>query len=492
MLSERQLQGLLKIFEERAQALTTAYLAQMGEHLRAIGQLTPSDVNRLVELKRMGANVDWIKREIAKAMGAAARDVERVLYRVAESDYRFAAKFYGEGRQIPIKKNAALMRVLRAQARQTAGEMTNLARTTVVSGAYKDAVSAAIQAAQSGIGDYNGAIRRAVKDAAREGLRVKYESGNHRRLDTAVRMNVLDGIRQLNQDVARQTGKEFGADGVELSAHALCAEDHLPYQGLQFTNRQFDQIQALLPRPIGQWNCKHFAFPILFGMSRPAYTQDQLDGFKRNSEERITIDGITKTRYEWTQEQRRIETAIRQRKDTANLAKASGDDALRRSAQAHITRLQSDYRRVSEQAGLIERFDKARVAGFRAVKADANLTFIADDAKIKASSGLPKVLKGLPDETVKATVDVDFPILQGVVPKGAAVRSVVVMAGNGTSTPIRDLGRLYNSYSALGGASGWQKKSGVVTTDRFKYEIHWYENNGAVPAGEIKTKGVKR
>jgi hypothetical protein len=186
-------------------------------------------------------------------------------------------------------------------------------------------------------------------------------------LDTAARMNVLDGIRQLNQDVARQTGKEFGADGVELSAHALCAEDHLPYQGLQFTNRQFDQIQALLPRPIGQWNCKHFAFPILHGISKPAYTQAQLDGFKRNSEERITIDGITKTRYEWTQEQRRIETAIRQRKDVANLARASGDDMLRRNTQAHITRLQNDYRRISEQAGLNQRFDKTRVAGFRPV-----------------------------------------------------------------------------------------------------------------------------
>ncbi|MEA4899315.1 MAG: phage minor capsid protein [Christensenellaceae bacterium] len=373
MLSERQLQGLLKIFEDRSRALTTAYLTKMGDHLRTIGQLMPSDVNRLVELKRMGANVEWVKGEIAKAMGAAARDVENVLYQVAEHDYRVASRFYAEGRQIPIKQNPALMRILRAQAKQTAGEMTNLARTTVVSGAYKDAVSEAIQAAQSGVGDYNSAIRRAVKATAGEGLRVEYESGHARRLDTAVRMNVLDGVRQLNQDVARQTGKEFGADGVELSAHALCAEDHLPYQGLQFTNRQYAEIQATLDRPIGQWNCKHFAFPILFGVSRPAYTQAQLDDFKRNSEARITIDGRTMTRYEWSQEQRRIETAIRQRKDVAIMAKASGDDMLRREAQAAINQYQNGYRRISEQAGLYERFDKTRVAGFRAVNTNAGL-----------------------------------------------------------------------------------------------------------------------
>ena len=370
MLSERQLQAILQVFEARTRALATAHLKQMGEHLKEIGRLTPSDVHRLAELKRMSTNVDFIKREIAKAMGAAARDVEQALYRVAESDYRFASKYYGEARQVPLEKNAALLRILRVQAQQTQGTLTNLSRTTVVSDAYKDAVSEAVQAAQIGVSDYNSTIRRAVKATAAEGLRVvEYESGHTRRLDSAVRMNVLDGVRQINQDVMRQTGKEFGADGVELSAHALCAEDHLAYQGLQYTNRQYAQIQATLDRPIGQWNCKHFAFPILWGASKPAHTDAQLDAYKRNSEERIAIDGVIKTRYEWTQEQRRIEAAIRQSKDTAVLAKASGDDLLRREEQARINQLQNNYRRISERAGLNERFDKTRVDGFRAVKA---------------------------------------------------------------------------------------------------------------------------
>lgn len=175
-------------------------------------------------------------------------------------------------------------------------------------------------------------------------------------------------LRQLNQDVTRQTGKEFGADGVELSAHALCAEDHLPYQGRQFSNKEFEQLQATLARPIGQWNCKHFAHPILLGISRPAYTQAQLDGFKQSSGERIEIDGVSRTHYQWSQEQRRIETAIRRQKDTANLAKASGDDPLRRNCQAGIEELQKAYRRISERAGLNERWDKTRVDGFKAVK----------------------------------------------------------------------------------------------------------------------------
>ena len=52
---------------------------------------------------------------------------------------------------------------------------------------------------------------------------MRYASG-------AVRMNVLDGVRSLSNDVLRQLGNEYGADGVELSVQALCAEDHLPWQ----------------------------------------------------------------------------------------------------------------------------------------------------------------------------------------------------------------------------------------------------------------------
>jgi hypothetical protein len=369
MLSERQLEAVLKVFEQRAQALTDGYLQKIGEHLRTIGQATPSDVYRLIELKRMGANVDRMKAEIAKAMGAAAKDVEKVFYNIAETDYRFAKKFYGEGRQIPIKQNKALLRILQAQLKQTQDALTNLSRTTIISDAYKGALDAAVQAVQSGVTDYSAAIRGAVKEAAREGLRVEYASGHTRRLDTAVRMNVLDSARQLNQDVTRQTGKEYGADGVEISAHALCAEDHLPYQGRQFTNEEFQRLQATLERPIGQWNCKHFAFPILLGVSEPTYSGEQLENFRRNSEERITIDGATGTRYEWSQEQRRLETAVRQQKDIANLAKSVGDDALRREAQYNINRLDRAYAKVSNGAGLVSQRERMAVSTFRRVKA---------------------------------------------------------------------------------------------------------------------------
>lgn len=262
-----------------------------------------------------------------------------------------------------------LERTLKAQLRITAQEMANLSQTTIDSTLYREAVDKAVQIVQTGMTDYTSAIRSAMKKAAAGGLKVVYPSGYSRRLDTAVRQNVLDGVRSINQDVLNQMGKEFGADGVEVSAHALCAEDHLPYQGRQFAKRDFERIQNNLDRPLGMWNCKHVMHPIIMGVSQPAHTEAELAFYASNSQSEITIDGVTMSRYEWSQQMRRIETSIRAQKDIAVAAKAEGDMPARREAQRNINAWRDLYDRVAQAAALDERPDRMNVSGFRPVKA---------------------------------------------------------------------------------------------------------------------------
>lgn len=387
MLSERQLQNLLKAFDKRMQGVTDEYLTRMGEHIRDIGKLSDSDINRLVQMKRLNQNLESIKRAIAKAAGKNIRDIERVFEAVAESDYRFAAATFGEDHTPRVKDNKPLERIIKAQLRITAQEFKNLSQTTILSDAYREAVDVAVQTVQAGLTDYNSAIRKAFKQAAREGLRVEYpNSGLTRRLDTAARQNILDGVRSISQDTLNQAGKEFGADGVEISAHALCALDHLPYQGRQYSNRDFERIQNTLERPFGMWNCKHITFPILMGISQPAHTEEELQSYIRNSNQEITIDGRTMSRYEWTQHQRKLETAIRYQKDIAVAAKASGDMILRRDAQANINRIRAEYSKISAAAGLYEKPERMTVAGFRAVKTADQLKNPPKDDKMEVST----------------------------------------------------------------------------------------------------------
>ena len=427
MLSKRQLEALLKVFSARMQRVNDQYLQLMGEHLKMIGELTPSDVHRLTQLKQMRGNIRQIKRSIAKAAGASEADIEKVFEAAAESNERFMRAYYAEAAQEPIKgqmgRSEPLERILKAQLRITEQEMRNLSRTTVVDSAYKNVVDIAVQAVQSGLADYKSAIRSAMAAAGKSGLRVQYASGATRRLDSAMRQNVLDGVRTLNNDVLRQLGKEYGADGIEISAHALCAEDHLPYQGRQFTTKQFNDIQAQLDRPFGMWNCKHTIFPIILGVSVQALDDETLKKYHRLSAEQVTIDDKTLSRYEWSQEQRRIETAVRAQKDVATLAEASGDMKAVRAAQANIYKLMDYYDKISEESGIRQEYGRMAVQRINnsssTSKKDA-ASEVAVESGYKKLTGrdfddnidvdVPKDVRKCIDKASKR-VTADFPIL---------------------------------------------------------------------------------
>ncbi|MBR2571346.1 MAG: hypothetical protein IKE30_04380, partial [Clostridia bacterium] len=148
----------------------------------------------------------------------------------------------------------------------------------------------------------------------------------------------------------------------------LCAENHLPYQGRQYSSEEFEEIQDSLDRPFGEWNCRHMWHPIILGISPRTYTDDQLQQMREFSTEPVEIDGRTKTRYQWSQEMRRCETAIRQQKDTATLARYSGDETLRQRCQGTILQLNRHYEELANQAGLKPEFQRTYVAGFSDTK----------------------------------------------------------------------------------------------------------------------------
>lgn len=360
-MTDRQLEAFLQLFDDRIQDIVDEYLQKMGRHIKDIGKLIPSDINRLIELKRMNANMAVIKRKIARAAERMERDLETVYAEAAKSDYRFQAEILNAQPPKDISENINLQRMILAQAQLTGETMRNIAQTTIVSEGYQQAIDRGIETVLSGIVDYRTAVRRAVKEAAYEGLKLKYPSGYRMRLDSAVRMNVLDGVRAVSQMARDQAGRDFDADGVEISAHNLCAKDHLPYQGKQYANAEFDEIQRELPRPFGRWNCRHIWWHIRIGITHPTYTAEQLEQFEKNSNESIAIDNKAMSRYQWTQEQRRIETAIRREKDAGIAAKANGDDKAVRDSKRNVKALMEYYQKISDEAGLTPKWERIYV-----------------------------------------------------------------------------------------------------------------------------------
>lgn len=265
--------------------------------------------------------------------------------------------------------------------RQTAAEFKNLSNTLAykiddktlpLRRMYTKVVDKAIYEVQSGTVDYYTAMRKSIKQLTNNMRVLEWESGTVRRVDSHIRQNLLDGIRQLNQQMLDYHGERFGSDGVELSAHAISAPDHAPIQGRQFDNEQFFRMQnqmsfedingnkhPAMPRRIGEWNCKHVSFPIIIGISKPVHSEEQLKEFEKNSKEK----------YDLTQEQRRMENKLRKLKNERLLASASGDELEAKRIQRKINEQQTTYRKFSEEHNLYYDRKRATVEGYRRISA---------------------------------------------------------------------------------------------------------------------------
>ena len=375
-MTNRQLKTLYDLIQGRIEEVNTYYLRKVAEQIAEIGTLSQSRVNLLVQMRRAGASVAEIKRRLENATRLNQQDIQRIFEQVADDAYTDAEfMYYVRGVEPPpFGQNLALQSMVRAIARQTAGTMANYARSTIIGRAYREAVTDAVQAVVSGVTDYNSAIRDTLRRTAKDGIRVTYESGYTRRLDTAVRQNVINGVRQINQQGAIIMGEQIGADGYELSAHPNSAPDHEPVQGRVLDKANFELMQQGVgfydvdgrryqgfERPISEWNCRHFASPFLLNVSTRRYTPEQLDKWAEDNAKGCTIGGKHYTTYEASQKMREIETAIRGQRDIADMAKRTGDDVLKRECQAKITRLRAQYNAVARAAGLRKEYDRAYV-----------------------------------------------------------------------------------------------------------------------------------
>jgi len=247
--------------------------------------------------------------------------------------------------------------------------------------AYYEIIDRGILAISQGKETFQTEMRRIIKDVGGNGV-VIYESGRTRRLDSAVRMNLLDGIRQVSNETAQRFAEEYNADGIEISVHSNPAPDHADIQGRQFSNEEYEKLESgdiatdykgnkydgADKRHISEYNCYHKIFPIVLGVSKPEYTDKQLNDIRESNLSGFDFEGKHYTMYEGSQLQRRIETAIRKQKDTQILARASGDTELVEQSQNKIRLLTSKYNDLCKASGLQPKKIRMQVSGYRRVK----------------------------------------------------------------------------------------------------------------------------
>lgn len=402
MLDERLIDLLVDRLVERIESTNTYILEQIGESIKYIGTLTPSKAQQLVQILKYGGNYDKIIERLAQITNLNVNEIYEIFEEVAKNDYRFAKQFYDYRgvKYIPYEQNTALKRQIEALASITAGQYTNISNTlafarkvngrtiyTDLSRTYQDIIDRAVLSIAQGKETFDTEMRKAVKELSNSGIRtVDYASGRSQRLDSAVRMNLKGALRNLHNETQAIFGKEFGSDGVEISVHINPAPDHAEVQGRQFSKEEFEKFQndqdaidykgRLFPhehdgkdrRSISEYNCYHYTFDIVLGVSEPEYTDKELQQIIDDNNKGFEIDGKHYTMYEGTQMQRKMETELRKKKDTQIMARAVGDEELAMETQREINILTKQYKELSDISGLPTALQRARVSGYRRIK----------------------------------------------------------------------------------------------------------------------------
>ena len=414
MITDELLEKVIERVVNRTEKANTRILEKMGYDISSIRNLTPTEAHELVQMLKYGGNYDEIVKELSRLTDMSAKDIQDIFEEVAKSDYKFAKQFYDyrNVKYIPYEQNIALQSEVKAIANITARRTAQMMSPRVIGismldkegntvvkklkDAYYDLLDEAVVSVSQGKETFDYAMSRQIKEMGGSGLKVIYDSTyidkdgierhRTRRLDSSIRMNLKDSLRELHNETQSIFGKEFNSDGVEISVHQNPAPDHAEVQGKQFSNEEFEKFQNDEPatsydkvffdsefeghdrRSISEYNCYHYTFSIVLGVSSPEYTNKQLKEIIDNNNKGFELDGKHYTTYEGTQMQRRLETEIRKQKDIQIMAKASGDMETVGETQKKITELTSKYKELSEKAGLPTKMKRMKVSGYKRTK----------------------------------------------------------------------------------------------------------------------------
>ena len=375
MLTESQIErygyGNEKIFYD----LENQLMEDIVRRIKKTGEITSTADYQIIQLKALGLSNEEITKQIKKALNASDEYVDE-LYREAMKNEWYDAKdlYAGMGQAyVKFEDNAFIQNLIGGAFMQTSGEMVNMTGTMgfVVGGKsvelskfYRDTMDNAISLIMGGGFDYNTVLKKAIKQMTNSGIRwINYESGWHNRITVAARRSVMTGLSQMTRGITEDTAKRLNTDTFEVSAHAGARPDHAKWQGKVYTKKQLYEICGLgtVTGLLGA-NCYHTYYPFIKGISKRAYTDEQLKVWKEDNPK--MYQGKEYTQYQAQQRMRQMETNMRAQRQTINLLKLGGADKETITEERIKYRIQmQQYKGIAKSFGLKEQKERIYLDG---------------------------------------------------------------------------------------------------------------------------------
>lgn len=354
-------------------------LARLAERLETLEEMSSEELQKFAQdiaiSESLEEDLTYIKREINKQNRVYLFRIASIFDIATDEIFKESEKYF-DYRKIKIEKimkRSDTVNLIKKAQNETVSSLLNLSHTycydvggevSEIGKAYRKIVNRAVIDVSSGK-SIDKTISQAVNRLADSGIKTLQwdkESGKVvvRRADSHIRMNVEEGLSRLNQSLGEHNAKIFGADGVQVSMHALCAPDHQDIQGQQFTLKEWESINGGLTRPIGTLNCKHWISYCIMDISQPIYSKSEIAEAKARSNAIVKYNDKEMTRYAASQKMRAYERSIRGARSAEQAFRKSGKENLADNVQSKIDIQIQNYKDFCSKVGLTPRIDRTK------------------------------------------------------------------------------------------------------------------------------------
>lgn len=375
---------------------------------------------------------------------------------------------FAEAMELSYKELSNTYRLIQTKALESAKQ----AYMNVINRSYIEVVT--------GTYDYQTAIKRAIKDMAKNGISGATYKRNGKlvqySLEGTVRRDTLTAVNKLANKSSETLCKELGAEYVEISSHLGARThptnpiaNHAGWQGKVFkidgSDKKYPNLKESTGYPddilgLGGVNCRHRMFPFFPGISTP-------NPVRFNEEENRRV-------YELTQKQRAMERRMRQLKKEQAAAKEIGDKETVKKLNKKISEQSTKIDEFCKKNGLKRDFShelvKEQIVKNKSVANSENSGIIKENEIIGRSVGAAG--RNYPVRLPNGN--------HAKFAEGTTITKIKVFAGKGTDIPIREAIYLENDFGIP--AEDWQKIRGegiiVFKGKNRPAEIHWYEADG--------------
>ena len=389
MLNDEQIENILYPYAKRQEEFSLSVINIIANRISRLADFDKLDpLNKVATMQR---DIRLIEDEYNSFRRDQKKRIKKDWWWIVEYIYGEGLLFYET--QLALAQNEEIIELTNRMINEAQGSFTALTDSPVITmrslsnpsymqnynlqSAYRSVINEARSYSNVSENLFDVAMQKTESQLFDSGVRYEV-NGNSQSAVRAVRFNVLESIKNLIQRVQDTMGKQFGADGVELSAHVAPAPDHAPAQGHQFTFENRDKMQSGedfediqgnhyigFERQIYQYNCRHYFMNIKIGKKEPEYTQEQLDKILEDNERGYTTPrGKHYTLYECSQIQRRYERKIRQAKEKYLFSKSLGKQADMFTSRNRVGSLTTQYKQFSRLCGLPAKLERIRVKDY--------------------------------------------------------------------------------------------------------------------------------